>query len=73
MNGGIARRIRKLMMFQFHVLDTYIKGTKVSKTVKNESTEELPWTLIYRNIKKLYVRNKRDREFFETLMKKENI
>jgi len=74
MNGGTARRIRKLMLFHFKELDVYIKSKKVSKTFKAENpAEELSWNMIYRNTKKLYVKNENDRIFFETLMKKENI
>ncbi len=73
MNGRTSRRIRKLMQVQFRVLEIYIKSKKIAQDFKGEVKEDLDWSTIYRNIKKFYRRNIKDREFFETLMKKENI
>ncbi len=74
MNGTLSRRIRKLMVCKFSTLDVFVRGKRISKvTKKNPFPEEWPWERVYRNVKNLYKRDLKDREFFEKLMKKENI
>ena len=74
MSGSLSKRIRKLMQIKFRTLDVYVKSKKISKSESAEKIkEDLPWTTVYRNVKKLYKSNIKDREFFEILMKKENI
>lgn len=74
MNGKTAKRIRKLMYSQFPVLDVFVRSKQTSKNTKKVAyPDEWPWTRVYRNVKKLYYKNKKDRIFFDELLKKENI
>jgi hypothetical protein len=74
MSGKLTTRIRRLLLKQFSNLDIFVRSKRDSKvTGRKPYTEPWPWERVYRNVKKLYIRNPKDREFFKELMKKENI